>query len=82
MLPLTLILAACTTLPPPLAVEISTACESLAAEVPLPSDKITGKDLGTVADENRAVAIRANGNLRATRNCQKDQRERFAKGGK
>ncbi len=60
--------------------QIPRDCERLAAAVPLP-DLAKGQNAKAALAQHRAGLIRANGNLDATRECQANQRERFAGAG-
>ncbi len=58
-------------------VQISRDCEDLAQEVPYPPVYL--KQSAKVSEaRHRAALKQANGNLRATRQCQERQRQRFA----
>lgn len=59
--------------------QIPRDCEGLAASVPLP-DIARGQSAKAALARHRAALINADGNLDATRECQANQRERFAKG--
>jgi hypothetical protein len=58
--------------------QIPADCEQLAEPVNLPNPH-NGRDLGLIAADNRAAAVTANQRLGATRDCQKQQRQGFAK---
>lgn len=60
-------------------VKISMACERLAARVAEPELKI-GDDAKAKMFEHRVALGTANARLDATRECQKRQRNKFAKG--
>lgn len=65
---------------PKLQVAIPTACEELAKEVSAPALREGDKALAALARTRAALGM-ANGNIRATRDCQASQRGRFANGG-
>lgn len=76
------ILAACVHspgAPESVSVQIPRDCEALAQSVPLP-DVAKGQRAKSSLAQHRASLIKADGNLDATRECQANQRERFAKG--
>lgn len=78
-----LILTGCATsqnAPESVSVQIPRDCERLAATVPLP-DLAKGQNAKASLAQHRGGLIRANGNLDATRECQANQRDRFARGG-
>jgi hypothetical protein len=60
-------------------VQIPRDCEALAAIVPLP-DLAKGQNAKAALAQHRAALVNADNNLDATRECQANQRERFAKG--
>lgn len=62
------------------AVQIPRDCEALAATVPLPDVK-SGQSAKSSLAQHRAALVTADGHLDASRECQANQRERFAKGG-
>ena len=61
------------------AVQIPRDCENLAQPVPYPSIEV-GMSSKVALARHRASLGQANGRLVATRDCQKQQRERFADG--
>lgn len=60
-------------------VQLPRDCERLAVSIPLP-DITKGQNAKAALAQHRSALIRADGNLDATRQCQANQRERFAKG--
>jgi hypothetical protein len=58
-------------------VQIPRDCEDLAQEVPYPPIYLKQSAKASEA-RHRAALKQANGNLRATRQCQEQQRQRFA----
>jgi hypothetical protein len=59
------------------AVQIPRDCEDLAKEVPYPP-VTKGQSAKASVAKHRAALGQANGNLKATRECQTHQRQRFA----
>ncbi|MBN9001512.1 MAG: hypothetical protein J0H75_05380 [Rhizobiales bacterium] len=57
--------------------QIPRDCEDLAKEVPYPP-VVKGQSAKVSVGRHRAALGEANGNLRATRQCQEQQRQRFA----
>lgn len=77
-----LILTACAHspgVPESVSVQIPRDCEKLAQTVPLPA-LAKGQNAKSSLAQHRASLIKADNNLDATRECQANQRERFAKG--
>lgn len=60
-------------------IQIPRDCEDLAQPVPYPPVALKGNAKASVA-RHRAALGQANGRLEATRDCQAQQRERFANG--
>lgn len=65
--------------PESVSVQIPRDCEALAQTVPLP-DLTKGNSAKSSLAQHRSSLIKADNNLDATRECQANQRERFAKG--
>lgn len=79
---MTLTFAACSGFqgkPASVSVQIPRDCEDLAQRVPPPGVKV-GVSAKAALAQHRGALVRANGNLEATRECQVNQRERFAAG--